>query len=939
MHKLFSGQFAPALAALLLASQAQANSPANDTLQKVRDYAEPSRLVGQVTSVTQFTDVQPTDWAYQALKSLVERYGCIVGYPDQTYRGNRPLSRYEFAAGLNACIDKVMEATASKEDLEALQRLTTEFQTELASLRGRVDALEARATQLEAIQFSTTTKLKGLVVMNVGGINSNTAEVSPYANFFGIDGPAGIDLRTRNAIIDVAAANLNANTSAAGQAASTATAVNTSNGPFAITGQSSLFAPSGVFLGSPAINSLTTATTSTGDSYDLTNPASRAVLRTQLSEQARFRAIVATYTALGTLSDTIRFVNNGEITGLFAPRSLSGTLSQFFNTTNQSPIPGLTPTLNELTPPEQLKAFQLSGSYLLNPLLATVPKIIERTEAEIAAGLLPDTPEVRAVALRREESQNERNQAAAGLTGYTGNGFFFNQQDFSRENLERVGTYTSYVQAQIDEQRFAYSVNGTNLDQNNLGVLAFSRFVDRNLGNGDGVLNLSEAQKLVRRVTEAPVPRKAAVTMDNVAFITLATSFSGKDSLVTQAIAANLFSYGARGGGTLRGDIIGFPGGNLSYDGSSNNNFILYKLYYKFPTGRFRWTVGTQFDVADALPTLASFYPAELMEFFNLGGNNLLYPDASGTGFGTTWEVNPNWNLSLNYITFNGSFARQVPPGITEGLFGDDYQLTAQLAYQSNSGRFQAALGYAYRNSSAFGADTGTQRALFPFGPRVKTWTNNIGLNLAYALSPQFNISGSYGYAWAGSPSKEYLLGVPMVGGPTGASAGIMNWSIGLGFSDVFVKGNSAGIGVGQLPYVVSNASGWGTDAAPTAVEAWYKFQVTDNISVMPGLYYISNSNVSSLGKASQFGAMSLRQPSNFRRQTGRIEGRSPPSRDNRSDAGQGLGHHHAAVDVDHLAGDVACCGVGGQKAHEARHVFRFTITTQGDELEQLFAV
>ncbi|MBP0001918.1 MAG: S-layer homology domain-containing protein, partial [Cyanobacteria bacterium SID2] len=42
----------------------------------------------QVTSVSQFSDVQPTDWAFQALQSLVERYGCIAGYPDGTYRGN-----------------------------------------------------------------------------------------------------------------------------------------------------------------------------------------------------------------------------------------------------------------------------------------------------------------------------------------------------------------------------------------------------------------------------------------------------------------------------------------------------------------------------------------------------------------------------------------------------------------------------------------------------------------------------------------------------------------------------------------------------------------------------------------------------------------------------------------------------------------------------------
>ncbi|MEM7580120.1 MAG: iron uptake porin [Cyanobacteria bacterium P01_A01_bin.80] len=128
----------------------------------------------QVTSVSQFSDVQPTDWAFQALQSLVERYGCIAGYPNSTYRGNRALTRYEFAAGLNACLDRVNEliatATAdlvSKEDLATLQRLQEEFSAELATLRGRVDALEARTAELEANQFSTTTKLEGEVVMGI----------------------------------------------------------------------------------------------------------------------------------------------------------------------------------------------------------------------------------------------------------------------------------------------------------------------------------------------------------------------------------------------------------------------------------------------------------------------------------------------------------------------------------------------------------------------------------------------------------------------------------------------------------------------------------------------------------------------------------------------------------------------------------------------------
>ncbi|MBN3887325.1 MAG: iron uptake porin [Nostoc sp. JL34] len=131
-----------------------------------------SYKLAQVTSVSQLSDVQPTDWAFQALQSLVERYGCIAGYPNQTYRGNRAMTRYEFAAGLNACLDRINEliATATgdlvkKEDLATLQKLQEQFAAELATLRGRVDAVEARTAELEANQFSTTTKLNGEVII------------------------------------------------------------------------------------------------------------------------------------------------------------------------------------------------------------------------------------------------------------------------------------------------------------------------------------------------------------------------------------------------------------------------------------------------------------------------------------------------------------------------------------------------------------------------------------------------------------------------------------------------------------------------------------------------------------------------------------------------------------------------------------------------------
>ncbi|NCX24149.1 MAG: S-layer homology domain-containing protein, partial [Betaproteobacteria bacterium] len=130
--------------------------------------------MGQVTSVSQFSDVQPTDWAYQALSNLVSKYGCVAGYPNGTFKGKQAMSRYEAAALLNACLDRVTEMT------EQVKRLLKEFEKELAVLKAKVDGLEVKTAELAATQFSTTTKLKGQAVFWLGtakfdGANKGTS--------------------------------------------------------------------------------------------------------------------------------------------------------------------------------------------------------------------------------------------------------------------------------------------------------------------------------------------------------------------------------------------------------------------------------------------------------------------------------------------------------------------------------------------------------------------------------------------------------------------------------------------------------------------------------------------------------------------------------------------------------------------------------------------
>ncbi len=149
-------------------------------------------LITQINRVEELRDIQPTDWSYQALKNLIERYGCIDGFPShtihseitnspelssKTYRGAQNISRTEFAAGLNACLNKIERIIAnsgdvSQGDVDMLLRLMQEFQSDLAILQGRTDGSQARLQDLEATQFSTTSKLRGEAIFGLSSILS-----------------------------------------------------------------------------------------------------------------------------------------------------------------------------------------------------------------------------------------------------------------------------------------------------------------------------------------------------------------------------------------------------------------------------------------------------------------------------------------------------------------------------------------------------------------------------------------------------------------------------------------------------------------------------------------------------------------------------------------------------------------------------------------------
>ena len=189
-----------------LASAQSISSADNNSnlLNQIDNYSQEGQANtrNQVTNVNQLRDVSPTDWAYEALRSLVDRYGCISGFPNQTYRGSQPLTRYEFAAGLNSCLNQIERLIASQEsvgseDLDTINRLSQEFEAELEAVGGRVDEIETRTAVLEDSQFSTTTKLEGEAVFGISNefnnsdfnelVFQNRVRLSFVSSFFGED--------------------------------------------------------------------------------------------------------------------------------------------------------------------------------------------------------------------------------------------------------------------------------------------------------------------------------------------------------------------------------------------------------------------------------------------------------------------------------------------------------------------------------------------------------------------------------------------------------------------------------------------------------------------------------------------------------------------------------------------------------------------------------
>ncbi|MBI3591118.1 MAG: S-layer homology domain-containing protein [Candidatus Melainabacteria bacterium] len=121
-----------------------------------------------VVSVSELKDLQGDEWAYGAVQQLVEKYDVLEGYPDGTYKGKKPSTRFELAAAVYDLATYFSDEIAlDRDDLAKLAKLLDEFSGEIKTLQGKVDALETKVsgldTKVTGLETKTTT-LEGQLV-------------------------------------------------------------------------------------------------------------------------------------------------------------------------------------------------------------------------------------------------------------------------------------------------------------------------------------------------------------------------------------------------------------------------------------------------------------------------------------------------------------------------------------------------------------------------------------------------------------------------------------------------------------------------------------------------------------------------------------------------------------------------------------------------------
>jgi hypothetical protein len=318
------------------------------------------------------------------------------------------------------------------------------------------------------------------------------------------------------------------------------------------------------------------------------------------------------------------------------------------------------------------------------------------------------------------------------------------------------------------------------------------------------------------------------------------SSFTGKDLLLVRLQSRNSNSFAGAASGTNMT--------RLGFEGSEENATTLHRLQYQLPlaatTKVFVEAVGSEFN-----DNYYTFNPehqaAGLGAVTRFGRFNPIYRLSNeGAGIGVDHKFSPNLGLVVSYAV-----PRVVTPGVAgaaetinnpatgNGLFNGSNVLFSQLTLKPSD---DVNLGIAYArayNSTGTGVsgNNGSNFANNPF--------NSTGATIVPTSANHYSVLGSVNLsknlifsAWGGLTQATRETGA-------GGTADIWNYAATLAAKDFGSKGSTLGFVVGMQPKVTSNsaiAARVNTDTS-LHLEAFYKYKVSDNLFITPGLLMLTN--------------------------------------------------------------------------------------------------
>ncbi|MEO0837148.1 MAG: iron uptake porin [Cyanobacteria bacterium J06642_3] len=308
----------------------------------------------------------------------------------------------------------------------------------------------------------------------------------------------------------------------------------------------------------------------------------------------------------------------------------------------------------------------------------------------------------------------------------------------------------------------------------------------------------------------------------------LATSLQGEDLLFTRLSASAFLGFTTETG-TFQG--------SLSFAEDTGNDISIDTLYYSFSVGdRLNIIVGAVGLEGDDIAPTINFLDGDggSGSISTFGTRNPLYNPPGDAGLGITHSPIEQIKITAGYLAGDAS-----DPSSGNGLFDGAYSVLGQITITPiESLTFAATYVHSFNQSDT---ETGTNLANLQsftadlFGDQLPTVNSSYGLEVSWELNSRIVIGG-----WGGLSKVSNLatLGQPIDRG----TQDIWDWAATLALPDLGSEGSLGGIIIGSEP-TVTNSSITNLDEDSDRslhLEAFYQYQINDNISITPGVVWIT---------------------------------------------------------------------------------------------------